>query len=182
MRRLVAALLVGAVAIAGCGGGSGGDPDRERLARAEVVLTERPNDPAAFEAVMRAAYQGANSRQDSVTGRYTPDARPYLDRAAALWRPYLGAAFDRPSLPVASLMVQVFGNGLGRPEDAASAAHYVTDANPNATSYLQLAAWEARAGDPHEARLAGQKALELADPSERDDVRSRIRALITQAG
>jgi hypothetical protein len=181
MRRLAAALLVGAAVLAGCGGGTS-DPDRARLDDADRALADHPGDVRAMEVVVRAAYEGASHRQDTGSGRYTDGARPYLDRAAAIWPGYLKATRARPALPVASMMVQVFGNGLGRPDAAADAARRVAEANPNATTYLQLAAWSARAGDREGAQVAGQKALELADPAERADVRSRIRALVAQAG
>jgi hypothetical protein len=183
MRRALAGLLAGVAVLAGggCGGGSE-DPDRMALDRADQALAERPGDARAMEAVMRAAYEGAGARQDTGSGRYTDDARPYLDRAAAVWPAYVRATGDRPGVPFASLMVQVFGNGLARPADAADAARHVAETDPSAAAYLQLTAWAARAGDHREARMAGQRALELADPADRDDVRSRVRALVRQAG
>jgi hypothetical protein len=181
MRGPVAALLVCAALLAGCGGGSS-DPDRERLDSADRALAQRPADRRAMDRVIRVAYEGAGKRQDTGSGRYTADARPYLDRAAAVWPRYVAVTRERPAIPIASIMVQVLGNGLARPDGAAVAARYVAEANPNATSYLQLLAWTARAGDRRGARIASQKALELADPSERDSVRSRVRALLPQAG
>jgi hypothetical protein len=166
------------MAIAGCGGGS----SETELERANAALADHPRDARAMERVMRVAYEGAGARQDTATGRYTGEARPFLDRAASVWPRYLDATGARPGVPFASLMVQVFGQGLGRPEDAATAARYSARANPTVSSYLQLVAWAARAGDRKEARAAGRKALELADPTQRDDVRTRVRALITEGG
>jgi hypothetical protein len=182
MRRTVAALLAGAVLVAGCGGESKADPDRARLDAADGALTERPHDARAMEAVISAAYDGASHRQDTATGTYTAAARPYLDRAAAVWPSYVQVTRQRPVIPVASMMVQVYGNGLNRPRDAAAAARQVAETRPSAVAYLQLATWAVRAGDRRQARVATQKALELADPSERGAVRERIRRLLPQAG
>jgi hypothetical protein len=79
-------------------------------------------------------------------------------------------------------MVQVFGQGLDRPAEAADAARRVALAKPTVASYLQLVAWSARAGDVKEARAAGRKAVQLSVAGDRADVRSRVRALIAQAG
>jgi hypothetical protein len=184
LRPAAAALLASAVLAAGCGGdGSGGaDPDRDRLRGADTALAEHPRDARAMEDVMRVAYEGAGPRQDTGSGRYTAAARPYLDRAAAVWPRYLDATRGRPGVPFASLMVQVLGQGLDRPRDAADAARRVALANPSVASYLQLVAWSARAGNGQEARAAGRKAVQLADSHDRADVRRRVRALIAQAG
>ena len=175
-------MLAGAVLLAGCGGGSGeNDRDQERLRGADAALADHPRDPAAMERVMRVAYEAAGTRQDTATGRYTAAARPYLDRAAAIWPRYVDATRGRPGVPFASLMVQVFGQGLDRPAAAADAARRVALAKPTVASYLQLVAWSARAGDEKEARAAGRKAVGLADPTNRKDVRGRVRVLIAQA-
>jgi hypothetical protein len=182
MRRTVAALLAGAALVSGCGGGAKPDPDRARLDAADRALTDHPRDARAMEAVIKAAYDGASHRQDTATGNYTAAARPYLDRAAAVWPGYLPTTRQRPAIPVASMMVQVYGNGLNRPRDAAEAARQVAETRPSALAYLQLATWAVRAGDRRQARVATQTALELAEPSERDAVRERIRRLLPQAG
>jgi hypothetical protein len=181
VRRAVAALLAGAVLLAGCGGSDAADPDRKRLHSADAALAERPRDPRAMERVMRVAYEAAGTRQDTGSGRYTAAARPYLVRAAAIWLRYLDVTRGRPGVPFASLMVQVFGQGLDRPGDAADAARRVALAKPTVASYLQLVAWSARAGNEKEARAAGRKAVQLANSTERRDVRSRVGALIAQA-
>jgi hypothetical protein len=184
MKRAAAALLAGVVLLAGCGGGSSGagGRDGERLRSADAALAQHPRDARAMERVMRVAYDAAGTRQDTASGRYTAAARPYLNRAAAVWPRYLEATRGRPGVPFASLMVQVFGQGLDRPADAADAARRVALAKPTVASYLQLVAWSARAGDGKEARAAGRKALQLAGARDRADVRSRVRALIAQAG
>ncbi|MEA2442747.1 MAG: hypothetical protein QOJ12_39 [Thermoleophilales bacterium] len=185
MRRAAAAALLAAVVlVAGCGGDSGGAADRDaaRLRAADAALGAHPRDARAMEHVMRVAYEAAGTRQDTGSGRYTAAARPYLNRAAAVWPQYLEATRGRPGVPFASLMVQVFGQGLDRPADAADAARRVALAKPTVASYLQLVAWSARARDVKEARAAGRKAVQLSVAGDRADVRSRVRALIAQAG
>jgi hypothetical protein len=165
-----------ALALAGCGGGSD-DPATERLRDADARLEDRPRDPDALAAVIRAAHAGATKNVDKITGGYTSDARPFLDRAAAVWPSYVAVTRERPDAAVASVMSVVFADGLKRPGDAAEAQRYATEARSSATAYLRLAYLYARAGDRRLADLSGQKALELADPSERDRVRATIRQL-----
>jgi hypothetical protein len=176
VRRAVAAVLAAALVLtAGCGGGDGKpDADRAALDRAEAALKAAPHDAAALAAVVRTAYLGASHRYDVDTGGFRGDAKPYLDRAAAVWPLYTRAAGRRVSGDLAAVMVQIYGDGLDRPADAAAAARIAAMAHPTSAGYLQLTIWAARAGDKGTARIAGEKALELAAPAERDRVRAGI--------
>ncbi len=53
---------------------------------------------------------------------------------------------------------------------------------PSAASYLSLAELASRAGNQRQAEVAAQKALELAEPDERDRVRAAIRVFSRRAG
>jgi hypothetical protein len=181
---VVAAFAAFAVLLgAGCGGGDGSaDPAKERLDAADRALAAKPRDPRAMENVIRAAFSGYTGHTDQVSGRATAAARPFLGRATAVWPRYVRATRDRPSGPVAAIMVQVYGAGLNRPADASRAALLLTQAQPTASTYLQLVLWASRSGQRHTAKLAGQKALELADPHERDRIRAAIRLYVAGQG
>jgi hypothetical protein len=79
-------------------------------------------------------------------------------------------------------MVQVYGTGLSHPADASRAALLLTQVQPTAATYLQLVLWSARSGDRHASKVAGQKALELALPDERDRIRAAIRLYVAGGG
>jgi hypothetical protein len=162
--------LLALVLLAGCGGGS----HKSALDTADAALKAHPGDAAALGAVVRAAYLEASHRYDVDTGGFKPDAKPYLDRAAAVWPRYVTAADGRVSADLALLMVQVYGEGLDRPADAAAAAHIAAKRKPTSAAYLQETVWAARAGDKKRARIAGEQALELAAPGDRDRVRAGI--------
>jgi hypothetical protein len=186
MTRALAAVVAAAVVLAGCGGGSGGSggsgggADRVALDRADKALAGRPGDPQAMEAVIRAAYRGASNRTDSAgTGNFEADARPYLDRAAEVWPRYVAATGRHPDVTAASLMVQVLGNGLARPDDAVAAARFAAEGAPSSASYLQLVLWAQRAGKRREAVRAAERALALAKPAEREAIRRELRALLS---
>jgi hypothetical protein len=176
VRRAVAGIAV-LVVLAGCGGGS----KETTLERAQAALDAHPADPAALAGVVQAAYAEASHRYDVDTGGFKPDARPYLDRAAAVWPRYLAAAGDRASGDLALVMVQVYGEGLDRAADAAAAAHLAAIKKPTSAAFLQETVWAARAGDKKQARLAGEQALELASPADRDRVRAGIEQALSNA-
>jgi hypothetical protein len=181
VRRALVAVLLAALLVAGCGGDDV-DPDTARLRQADTALRRMPHDQFAMADVIRAAARGAGSRVDPTGGRYRPSARPFLDRAAAVWPQYLTATRGHPDVPIASLMVGVYANGLNRPADAAHAAELVAVEQPSAASYLSLAELSSRAGNRRKAELAAQKALELAEPGERAQVRAAIRLFLKGQG
>ena len=176
MRRRLAPAACALVAAAGCGDDAPRDVARERLEAADRVLAEHPRDPRAMEGVIRAAHAGAGEQTGTAAGIPTAQSRPYFDRAAAIWPRYLKATRGRPAPPVAAIMVRVYGNGLNRPAPAARAALRLTEARPSSETHLQLMLWATRAGDRRTARLAGQNALELAEPQERQQVREAVSA------
>jgi hypothetical protein len=182
LTRVALVLLIGLVAVAGCGGSDDTDPDTARLRTADQALEKNPGDPFAMADVIRAAAAGAGKRVDTGTGDYRPAARRFLDRAAAVWPRYLKATRNRPDSTIASLMVGVYGNGLKRPAAAARAAEFVAIDRPSAASYLSLAELSARAGNRRKAELAAQKALELAEPGERARVEAAIRVFLDGQG
>lgn len=169
--------MVAALVLAGCGGDGRADRTGERLRVADAKFAERPRDPRAMAEVIRAAHAGAQDNADAATGAYSEDARPFLERAAAVWPRYVAATRARPEPAVASLMSVVYADGLKRPGDAARAQRYATEAKPSAPAYLRLAYLYTRAGARRQAGLSARKALELAEPSERGRVRVTIREL-----
>jgi len=181
LTRAPSALLIAVlacVALAACGDDHKADPDTARLEAADRALEKSPRDPFAMADVIRAAAAGAGNRVDTGSGRYRASARAFLNRADAVWPRYLRATHDQPDSTIASLMVGVYANGLERPADAARAAEFVALDRPSAASYLSLAELSARAGQRRKAEVAAQKALELAEPEERDRVRAAIRVFL----
>jgi hypothetical protein len=75
-------------------------------------------------------------------------------------------------------MAQLFQQALARPRDAAGAQLYVTRARPSSSTFLQLATFYNTAHDRRDAQLAAQKALELANPAQRVQVRAFIRQVL----
>ena len=82
---------------------------------------------------------------------------------------------------LALVMVQVYGEGLDRAADAAAAAHLAAIKKPTSAAFLQETVWAARAGNRKQARIAGEQALELAAPADRDRVRAGIQQSLGNA-
>ena len=78
-----------------------------------------------------------------------------------------------PDDRVASLMVQAFG-ALNKPDKAAEAQEVITQARPTAATFTQLAVFAYQAGQTRKGDLARQKALDLADPADRQTLKSEI--------
>ena len=167
--------VVFAAALVACGSRSPEERTAERVKAAEARLEQHPRDANALAEVIRAAHAAAIERSDPGAGIFEPEARRFLDRAAAIWPRYVAATRDRPAPTVSAIMVDVLGRGLGRAPDAARAAEALAAARPTSSTYLTLAQWSARAGHRRATRLAGQKALELAEPGDRERVRAAIR-------
>jgi hypothetical protein len=166
-------VVAAGLALAGCGGDEPAGP----LRTADDRLADNPRDPAALAAVIRAAHTEAQEHVDPDTGEYMPDARPSLDRAAAVWPRYVRATRGRVDGGVASVMSALYADGLKRPRDAADAQRLATEARPSAAGYVRLIYLYERAGDRRQALRAGRKAIALAGPAERDGIRHILEEL-----
>jgi hypothetical protein len=181
VRRGLAALGCAALlALAGCGGDSV-DPDTARFRTANTDLAKHPGDPRAQAHLIDVAVTSGRRQGDPVAGTYTKKGVSFMRRAAEVWPRYVASTRRRPDPKIAGQMALVFGDVLSRPREAAQAMLFVTDAAPSSAAYLRLAVYSARARDLRGRDLAGQKALELAGPGERDQVRQTIRYLRTES-
>ncbi|MEJ7716266.1 MAG: hypothetical protein WKF40_11525 [Thermoleophilaceae bacterium] len=66
---------------------------------------------------------------------------------------------------------------LNKPDEAKEAARLVAQEEGNANAYLNLVQYATLAKDTRTADLAGQKAIDLAKPSQRKQVRAQIKQL-----
>ena len=165
--------------LAGCGGD---DDDGPAVSQEERATTAAPppeppltpgDEKAALEKFIRLSYRIAVA-EAGPGGEFTEEGKQMLREAGVAWRRYLRNV-ERPKAAIARIMVQAYGpTGLNRPADAAEAAEVVAQARPSAQAYLELVKLAAQAGQARKAGLAGQKAIELAAPDERDSVRQLV--------
>jgi hypothetical protein len=172
-------------AITGKGSNSGSAANsavNARIKRAEKALQLNPNNQAALEDLVRSHYQLATDDADVNTGAFGATGKQELAKASAAWQRYVQVA-DKPSDSLASLMLQAYGQGgLNKPADAAKAAELIANARPSAQAYLTLTTYAAQAGNTRLAKLAGQKAIDLAPKNQKKLVRQQVTAATAQAG
>lgn len=173
----------------GLGGGSNnrssGNPLEKIEQQAEKQVRAHPTDPAGWAALAKARYQvaGQGENYDQNTGRFTAKGRRELAQAAQAWSRHLAVAGSHPDADVARLMVQAYGPfGLNQPSEGVRAAEIVTEAQPNAQTYYQLAVYAYAAGQARKGDLAGGKAVELAPRDERAAVKAQVDAAKQQGG
>jgi hypothetical protein len=144
-------------------GNSSGNPAvTKRIQRDEKALKLNPNNSAALADLVRAHYQLATVDTDVNTGAFGAQGKQELAKASNAWQRYVKSV-DKPSDSLASLMLQAYGEtGLNKAAEAAAAAELIANARPSAQAYLTLTTYAAKAGQERKAKLAAQKAVELA--------------------
>ncbi len=167
--------------------GSGGGSATESLdkeIKAQLARTRaNPRDANAWAqlAIARFRRAGITGQQD---GQYTEDGKKRLALAAGAWERHLALAPKRPDVSAAKLMAQAYGaQGLNQLDKAVRAKQIVTEAErpPSSNLYAQLAVLAYQAGDDRTGDLAGARAVDLAEPDKRKELRSTLSVLKQQA-
>lgn len=172
--------LVDAFTEGDAGGGDSGAA--KRVESADSRLRVNPRDEAALRELIRARYALATEKFDRATNTFTPEGKTELERAHDAYRRYLALPPSRPDPSLAGVMLQAYSEqGLNRPREAVRAAAILATANEDPESYLRLAFYAAQAGQERTARLAGQKAVDLAPRGERNEVRQQLKQIQAQA-
>jgi hypothetical protein len=145
-----------------------------RVKRDEQALKLNPKNQAALTDLVRAHYQLATDDADANTGAFGAQGKAELQKASSAWDRYVALA-AKPDDSLASLMLQAYGDGgLNKPEKAAKAAEMIANARPSAQAYLTLTTYAAKAGNTRLAKLAGQKAVDLAPKAQRNLVKKQV--------
>jgi hypothetical protein len=158
--------------------GSGLSTYRNRVTQAQKTANASPQDAAAWATLARARFQlaSASNYYDANAGQWNAQGKQILGQASTAWQRSLKLAGPKKADDgVASLMVNGYSaGGLNRPADAVTAQQVITQARPTSATFARLAilAWQAsetRTGD-----LASQKAVSLADPSQRAPLKQQL--------
>ncbi len=167
---------------------SGGGSATESLDKqidAQLARTRaNPQDPAAWAQLAVARFRRATIEGQQQDGTYTDAAKKRLALAAAAWERHLALDPKQPSVRAANLMVQAYGpQGLNQLDKAVRAKQIVTQAErpPNSNLYAQLAALAYQAGDNRTGDLAATRAVDLAEPDKRKELRATLDLLKQQA-
>ncbi|HEX4363167.1 MAG TPA: hypothetical protein VHZ75_01360 [Solirubrobacteraceae bacterium] len=155
--------------------------------RVKAALTKtqtHPKDADAFAQLAILRFQRANLDGIAADGTYTSDGKQRLALAAAAWQQHLALNPKQPNVRAANLMVQAYGTGaLDQLAKAVSAKLIVAAATkpPTTNVYQQLAALAYQAKQNRVGDLAANRAVELASPSQRKQLRSALTLFKKQA-
>jgi hypothetical protein len=166
-------------AFKGGGGGSSGDKAlKKEIAAMQARVAANPQDQAALVTIATDNYRLAAENADPNSGVFTDKAKDNLNAAASAWERYLALNPPKPNDTLASYMLQAYSQaGLNKPDKAKQAAEIFSEAHPSSNAYINVVLYASLAGDTRTAKLAGQKALQLAPKTQR----SSVKALIKQA-
>jgi hypothetical protein len=165
-------------------GDDGSERFREREERALAATRANPSDAAAWAELARARFQLASVGEnfDPETNAFTSAGKAKLRQATDAWERHVELA-DKPDDRLAATMAQAYIE-LDEPAQAAAAQEIITEARPKAGAFAQLAVYAYAAGQTRRGDLARDRALELTDRDQRDDLRAQLeqaRAQATQA-
>lgn len=159
-------------------GGDGESPDKvldDQIKKATKNTQVRPRDPAAWASLSRLQFQRASIGDGPTSGA----GRKRLVLATQAWERYLALDPKRVDEGLALLMTRAYGQeGLNQPDKAVRAMTIVTAETkpPSSNLYQQLAVLAYRAGQTSTGDLAADKAVRLAEP----DMRTQLRAALKQ--
>jgi hypothetical protein len=159
----------------------GGDPNQaleERIDRLERRAAANPNNEAALQELVSNYYQLAASQQESGGSPFPDEAKDELRKAAAAWQRYVDTVEGQPNAATATYALRVYDvTALNQPKEAQKAAAILAEEQNDSTSYLQLVAYAALAGDTRTADLATQKAVDLAPKGQKKAVKQQAERL-----
>jgi hypothetical protein len=178
--------------------GSIGDLLRDQSTNGEVDATERlttsvqnadaktksaPNDPAAWAALAQARVRLAQVGEnfDNAANDYTAEGRRQLTAAGAAWDKYIALDPPTPDERLARSMTQAF-LALNQPDKAVGAQEIITEVEPEANTFTNLALLAYQAGQTRKGDLASAKAQELTeDKDEKKELKEQLEQAKSQA-
>lgn len=189
-RRALAAAVVLAVAIAGCGS-SDDMPDKSspaaslerKIDAAQARAKAAPTNPKPLAELAKLHFQAAGLKTGS-TGEYNEDGKSELREATQAWERYVALDPDPLDTSVAQLIAAAYGPGsLEQPKKAVAVQQVLADSTrpPDAAPYAQLAQKAYYAGETQIAESAAQRAIELTPKAKRAAMRKALRATRSQA-
>jgi hypothetical protein len=149
---------------------------QKRADTAQRNAEANPKDAAAWAEAARARYQLALTGDylDQNTGQFTAAGKAQLRIAASDWEKHLALNPKTPNASVARQMVQVYSSGLNDPAKAVTAQEVVTEDRPTSRTFATLAVLAYNAGQTRKGDLARAKALQLAEPDQRQTLKSDL--------
>lgn len=162
----------------GADSGSGNSLISKRVERNEKKLKASPRSETLRKSLTRDYYQLATAQTSQTNSTFPADAKDELRKSGANWQAYLALSPDKPDPSLARVALQIYDPAaLNKPDEAKEAARLVAQEEGNSNAYLNLVQYATLAKDTRTADLAGQKAIDLAKPSQRKQVRAQVKQL-----
>jgi hypothetical protein len=176
--------LVDAITGGSSSGDTGADRFKKQVTAAKAALKTNPKDEAAWTELIRAQVNlaGTGDQYDSNTGTYTSAGKDDLRDATDSWQAYLAIEPKKKEeqARVASRIVQAYV--ALEDADKAVQAQEIVAINRNAVGpYAALAQFAYLAGQTRKGDLACQKAVELEDPDQREQLKGDCKSYKDQA-
>jgi hypothetical protein len=167
-------------ALTGSGGSSVDTGTATFLKRADAAQRRaeaHPKNAAAWADAARARYQVALTADyfDPNTQQFNAGGKAQLEIASRNWQRHLALNPNPPDDSTAGIMVKVYSpQGLDDPQKMVQAQEVITEVRPKSRTFATLAVLAYQAGQTRTGDLARQKALDLADPADRETLKSQI--------
>jgi hypothetical protein len=148
------------------GGGGGGSAAskqvKKRLAREQVRLRANPADEATLRRFMEDEQLLASQLDyDKKRQTFGKDGRAELRKGAAAWQRYTATNPKKPSLELATRVLQTYIL-LGDAAGAAQAAEVVAGAGKDWQAYARWSCYASVAHQTRKSTLAGEQAIKIA--------------------
>ncbi len=156
------------------GSGTGTKEYQKKVIVAEAAVNKSPKNAAAHEQLIRVRYQlaGAGDNFSEKTQDFTASGKKILEQLGKDWNAYVKVA-DEPDPLVANFAVQSFVS-LQDGQGAMSAQRVVAASREESADYLALFQYALAAGDERIANLSAKKAVKLAKPADKKQVKNQI--------
>ncbi len=189
----LAVLMGGGLVLFGIGGSgtgsvfdlfdsSSGTPGNEqlekRIDRQEARLKASPQNAAILAELVRMNYQAAVSQTPSGTTTIPAEGKDELRKAGQYWERYVAATDNNPDPGLAQYALNIYDSGgLNQPDKAKEAVRVLAAKSNDARTYLLLVQYATAAGDTRTAKLAAQKAVDLAPKNQRKQIEKAAKQL-----
>lgn len=154
-----------------------------QVQNADAKTKSSPNDPAAWSslALARVSLAQVGDNFDNAAGTYTAEGRRQLTAAGAAFDKYVALEPPTPDERLVRRMTQAY-LAIEQPAKAVTAQEMLTEIEPAANTFSNLAILSYQAGQTRKGDLAADKAVELTeDKDEKKELKESLEQAKTQS-
>lgn len=150
-----------------------------QIKKYQKLTRQQPSSVYGWEQLTLAQLHEAGGEAYFVNQKLTSKGKELFGQTAQSWNSYIALKPPKPNVEIAQEMVRVFGEeGLNQPAEAVKVLQIVTAARPeSAALYASLAEYAYKAHNPRIGDLASAKAIALAPPAQRKQLKAELAAI-----